>query len=127
MLKTIRARYAPFFASALRLAWTFHFLAPQARPAPFLAYCRPMAPSRPEAKHRPSTPWRAMTPPPRPPASWVANYEPVGGPEMKPVLALCVIKALLLITGNYEKVMPPPLRWRALPPCMQASPAFGLI
>ncbi|MDH1334795.1 hypothetical protein N5D77_11215, partial [Comamonas thiooxydans] len=64
---------------------------------------------------------------PRPPASWVANYEPVGCLEMKPVLALCVIRALLLITGNYEKVMPPPLSWRALPPYMQDSPAFGLI
>ena len=46
---------------------------------------------------------------------------------MKPVLALCVIKELLLITGNYEKVMPPPLHWSALLPFMQDSPAYGLI
>ena len=42
--KMIRARYAPFFASALCRPWTFHFLAPQVRSVHFLACWCPLAP-----------------------------------------------------------------------------------
>lgn len=40
----IRARYAPFFASALYRPWTFHFLAPQVRSVHFLACWRALVP-----------------------------------------------------------------------------------
>lgn len=54
---------------------------PQSGPSRHRFTHAPGLQDRPEAA--PSTPWRAMTPPPRLPASWGANYYPVGLPQSR--------------------------------------------
>ena len=71
------------------------------------------------------TPWRAMTPPPRLPASWGANYEPVGNLQMKPVLALRRIRGLDLITRNYEDLGSVAMS-AAVPATLSSLRAIGL-
>ncbi len=60
-------------------------------------------PHRPEVEHCLSTPRRAMTPPPRLPASRVANYEKVARFETPSGLALLQKRGCIKITRNYGK------------------------